>query len=196
MQDNLISQNAQPNTNFQNQPYVFQPNTQPVPQQNYTVPNAAQLGPQPYAEQIPQQYILNSFIKQRLCFPNAFSWVVLGISLIYIIYYAKNNIGIWPLEIIFSIVHLVSALLVTLSVVKVDASIYKCVLVLYSIFFIIIAIFYIIFSIDIQKNSYEVIIPLATKLILIIILLCYKNEFNTSNIVQMPANQEPIIPLV
>ena len=196
MQDNLISKNAQPNTNFQNQPYVFQPNTQPVPQQNYTVPNAAQPGPQPYAEQIPQQYILNSFIKQRLCFPNAFSWVVFGISLIYIIYYAKNNIGIWPLEIIFSIVHLVSALLVTLSVVKVDASIYKCVLVLYSIFFIIIAIFYIIFSIDIQKNSYEVIIPLATKLILIIILLCYKNEFKTSNIVQMPANQEPIIPLV
>ena len=196
MQDNLISQNAQPNTNFQNQPYVFQPNTQPVPQQNYTVPNAAQPGPQPNAEQIPQQYVLNTHIKLRLCFPNAFSWVVFGISLIYIIYYAKNNIGIWPLEIIFSIVHLVSALLVTLSVVKVDASIYKCVLVLYSIFFIIIAIFYIIFSIDIQKNSYEIIIPLATKLILIIILLCYKNEFNTSNIVQMPANQEPIIPLV
>ena len=193
MQDNLINQNAQPNTNVHSQPFAPQPNTQPVPQQNYTVPNAAQPGPQPYAEQIPQQYILNSFVKQRLCFPNAFSWIVFGVSLIYVFYYFKNNDEkYWP-EIIFSIIHLITALLVTLSVVKVNAKIYKYTLKLYSIIFFIFAFLYIIIFIGaFENNYYEVIIPLGTKLILLIILKCYKNEFNTSDTVQMPANQEPI----
>ena len=201
MQDNLINQNAQPYTYVQNQPYAPQPQpyAQPVPQQNYNVPYAAQPGLQPYAVQTPQQYVVQPGIqvtadfKRKLCCPNVFSWVVFVISLLYVIQLFTFSGYINLPAVIYSIIHLIIAIFVSLSVEKRNANMYNCALISYIIFFSLFVIFYIIILLNSEYFYFSDIIIIATKIALLIVLPCYKKEFNT---VQMPANQEPITPSV
>ena len=206
-QPNVVSPAPQPHpepvAQIPTQPYYIQPITQVVPQP-YIIQTS-----QPYIVQVaPQQYAAQPYyltqpgvdldqenFKRKLKCPLIFAWVVFAISLI-ILSFSLYYIFIYEmimsfLPVISCIIFFVIVFIVHQSIGQIDGKKYNIALVIFFIYLGII----LFYSINNKRyfryyNSIIIIskiVDSALKVILLIILLCFKKEFNRS---AMPNNQE------
>ena len=183
--------NTQPEIQAAPQPLY----AQQVPQQNYPQPYVAGPVPQPYvAGPVPQPYTaypvyiaqpdiqINADLKKKLCCPKVFSWVVFFIALIYEILVLLSGL-IDIIGIIISITHFIVARLISQSAETGDAKKYRNALILHIIISCITVIIFIIGFVMLSKIYLSGLIVdmiiVAPKIILLIVLLCYKKEFDT-----------------
>ena len=199
---------TQPYTQPVTQQIVIQNVVQPVTQQT---PQTPQTPPQPYIVQVtPQQYasqpcyftqpgvgVDSEDFKSKFCCPKAFIWIAFVLSIIYFSYSFVYSGIITVYQILSCIVLLIVGILLNKSVTNKNVKTYNTTLIIYSLYCIFIIIYFInILKSNVNLNNVWVIYGIALKIleiILLIVLLCYRKEFNK---LEIPTNQQMAIPPV